>query len=124
MKRFWYFRNPAAIASDDAETNDSIMVPVENITGMQQESDTTLDIFFKSAMNPEGGNGITGTVLNDSVQLTVTSGKRRAIMQALAEATNNGPFDEGITVIADDVTSTYLVPEIEAVAGVTIHPAV
>ena len=124
MKRYWYFRAASVLSADDAETGDSIMVPVENITGMQQETDTTLDVFFKGAMNPEGGNGVGGSTINDYVTLTVTSGKRRAVMQALAEATNNGPFDEGITVIADVATSTYLIPEIEGITAVTIHTAV
>ena len=124
MKRYWYFRAASTLGADDAETSDSIMVPVENITGMQQATDTTLDVFFKGTMNPEGGNGVTGATINDYVTLTVTSGKRRAVMQALAEATNNGPFDEGITVIADVATSTYLIPEIEGITAVTIHTAV
>ena len=118
MKRYWYFRNPAAIGDDDAATGDSIMVPVEDITGITQASDTTVDIYFKSQNNIAGG--IAGGYINDSVQLTVDTTKRNLVMEALAEATNNGPHDEGITVIADDVNSTYLMGNITAVAAVTI----
>ena len=118
MKRFCYFRNPSAIGDDDSVTGDSIMVPVENKTGFQAASDTTVDIYFKPQLSEAGG--IPGAIINDTVQLTVVTAKRKEIMRALAEATNNGPHDEGITVIADDVTSTYLTSDITAVAGVTV----
>ena len=118
MKRYWYFRNPAALADDDAVTGDSIMIPVEDLVGFQAASDTTVDIYFKPQLSQAGG--ITGAIINDSVQLTVDTAKRKEVMAALAAATNQGPHNDGITVIADDVNSTYLISEISAVAGVTI----
>ena len=121
-KKYFYFRNPSTIGNDDAQTGDSVMVPVEDITGMQAASDTTVDIFFKSQNNWAGG--IPGAHIHDSVQLTVKTAKRREVMEALASATNNGPRDEGIIIIADDVTSTYLTSDITAVAGVTVNTQV
>tara|TARA_R110002020_G_scaffold7329_2_gene30827 strand:+ start:4562 stop:4927 length:366 start_codon:yes stop_codon:yes gene_type:complete len=119
MKRFWYFRNPSTIGADDAETGDSLMVPVEDVTGVTQESDTTVVIWCKPQKDM-GGVGLQGAGNNDWVKLTVLTAKRREIMEALASAMNNGPHDEGITVIADDVTGTYLTSDISAVAGVNI----
>ena len=120
MKRFWYFRNPAAIGDDEAETGDSVMLPVDDITGITQDTDTTMIIWFKPQKN-QFANGLTGSVNNDFVKLTVLTAKRREIMEALASAMNNGPHDEGITVIADDVTSTYLTSDISAVAMVNLQ---
>ena len=83
MKRYWYFRNPSAIGDDDSVTGDSIMVPVDNITGFQAASDTTVDIYFKSQLSETGG--VPGAIINDTVQLTVATAKRKEIMRALAE---------------------------------------
>ena len=118
MKRYWYFRNPTAIGDDDAVTGDSIMVPVEDLVGFQAPTDTTIDIYFKPQLSAAGG--VPGAIINDSVKLTVDTAKRKEVMKALAGATNHGPHSDGITVIADDVTSTYLISEISAVAGVTV----
>ena len=38
-------------------------------------------------------------------------------MKAIVEAMNNGPHEDGITIIADAVNSTYLVPQIASLTG-------
>jgi len=117
MDKYFYFRNVAAIENDDAAT-DSIMVPVANIMGVQQASDTTLDIFFESE-NQRGG---LGEVLQFSkVTLTVKTAKRRELMEAIASATNNAPHEDGIITVADDVTGVYLTSDITAVASMTLE---
>ena len=117
MKRFWYFRDTATIGDDD-DNAQSIMVPVEDLVGFQAASDTTVDIYFKPQLSDTGG--IPGAIINDKVQLTVKTAKRKAVMKALAEATNQGPHSDGITVIADDYATTYLTSDITAVASITI----
>ena len=91
-------------------------MPVENITGFYGQSDTRIDVYFSpvTLTSAEGS-----TVANDSVQLTVASSKTNEIIQALCEATNNGPHEDGITVIADDLTSTYLNSNITACSTIT-----
>ena len=117
MDKYFYFRNVAALENDDAAT-DSIMVPVANIMGVQQASDTTLDIFFESE-NQRGG---LGEVLQFSkVTLTVKTAKRRELMEAIASATNNAPHEDGIITVADDVTGVYLTSDITAVASMTLE---
>lgn len=117
MDKYFYFRNVAALEDDDAAT-DSIMVPVANIMGVQQASDTTLDIFFESE-NQRGG---LGEVLQFSkVTLTVKTAKRRELMEAIASATNNAPHEDGIITVADDVTGVYLTSDITAVASMTLE---
>ena len=67
MKRYFYFRTVDAIGNDD-NIDDSILVPVENITGFRAFSDTRVDIHFSpvTLVSAEGS-----PVPNDSVQLTV-----------------------------------------------------
>jgi len=110
MKRYFYFRDVTAIGDDD-DTQSSVLVPIENITGMNAPTATTIDIYFKSLIN--NTPGATGNVvLSDSVTLTVTTDLAKGVMKALVEAMNSGPHHEGITVVADDVLSKYLVPQI------------
>ena len=117
MKRFWYFRDTATLADDD-DNAQSIMVPVEDLVGFQQASDTTVDIYFKPQLSDTGG--VPGAIINDKVQLTVKTAKRKEVMKALAEATNQGPHSDGITIIADDYATTYLTSDITAVASITV----
>ena len=115
MKRFFYFRPEGTIGDDDAQ-GDSMLVPVEDITGMEATAATTMDIYFKSTNNVMGG-GQGEVVIQDKVTLTVTTETQKSVMKAIVEAMNNGPHEDGITVIADDVNSTYLVPEIASLTG-------
>tara|TARA_R110000744_G_scaffold301472_1_gene410544 strand:+ start:341 stop:712 length:372 start_codon:yes stop_codon:yes gene_type:complete len=113
MKRFFYFRSIAVAADDDSE-NDSVLVAVEDITGMEATSATGLNIFFKSVNNLSAGGQQGGVVIQDTISLTVVTQTQKSIMKAIVEAMNNGPHEDGITVIADDVTESYIVPEITA----------
>ena len=115
MKRFFYFRPEGTLGNDDAQ-GDSMLVPVEDITGMEATGATTMDIYFKSTNNMMGG-GQGEVVIQDKVSLTVTTQTQKSVMKAIVEAMNNGPHEDGITVIADDVNSTYLVPQIASLTG-------
>lgn len=112
MKRFFYFRDETAIGDDD-DANASILVPIDDITGMNAQAATKLDIYFSSQANIQpGADG--EVVVSDSVRLTVTTETQKGVMKALVEAMNSGPHHEGITIVADDQLGKYLVPEITA----------
>ena len=115
MKRFFYFRPEGTLGNDDAQ-GDSMLVPVEDITGMEATGATTMDLYFKSTINMSAG-GLGEVVIQDKVSLTVTTQTQKSVMKAIVEAMNNGPHEDGITIIADDVNSTYLVPEIASLTG-------
>ena len=109
MKRYFYFRSQSTLANDDnmdPGTVDSVMIPVENITGMTQIADTSVDIYFDSVYNNEGSNG--EMLVKDSVRLTVLTASSNRVIRALAEATNDGPHHEGVTTICDNVNQVYL----------------
>ena len=115
MKRFFYFRPEGTLGNDDAQ-GDSMLVPVDDITGMEATGATTMDLYFKSTNNMSAG-GLGEVVIQDKVTLTVTTQTQKSVMKAIVEAMNNGPHEDGITIIADDVNSTYLVPEIASLTG-------
>jgi len=112
MKRFFYFRSIAVIGNDDSE-DDSMLVAVEDITGMEATGAATMDIYFKSVNNASAG-GQGEVVIQDKISLTVVTETQKSVMKAIVEAMNNGPHEDGITVIADDVNSTYLTTNITA----------
>jgi hypothetical protein len=112
MKRFFYFRDEVA-AGDDDDAQASILVPIDDITGMNAQAATKLDIYFSSQANIQpGADG--EVVVSDSVRLTVTTETQKGVMKALVQAMNSGPHHEGITIVADDQLGKYLVPEITA----------
>ena len=106
--QFFYFRQVATIGDDDSAT-DSIMVPVSHIAGFNQKTDVTLDIYFKDFASQAGGLPMRS---NNWVRIGVKSGKRNEIMELLAAATNGPVHSDGITIVADDITSTYLSTDI------------
>ena len=55
---------------------------------------------------------------NDSVVLTVTAGKEEAAMEELAAAFSN--LRSGMTVVADDKNSIYLVDSVTAVSSISV----
>ena len=114
MKKYFYFRGEGTLANDDGK-GDSVLIPIENITGFQASADTTIDVHYhpQEFANKYADNVV---VVSDKASLTITTAKRKVVMEALASATNNGPHEDGIITVADDVTGTYLHPDITACA--------
>ena len=54
----------------------------------------------------------------ERVDLTINAATGHKVIQALCEATNQGPHHDGIVTIADDVTSTYFNGDVTAVADI------
>jgi Trp operon repressor len=96
MKRYFYFRDVADEINDD-DASASLMLPVENITGIGPASITTLNVYHKNVQNNQQ---------NDFVQLTVTRGKLKDVCAELVAAMNGGPHHDGVTVVADIATTT------------------
>ena len=122
--KYLYFRDVADQANDDGIDN-SVYVPVRNITGMTPTSATALTIFFKSVYN-EMGDAESEDVLNDSVIVNFTAGKGKIVMETIVQAiTSNKLYGDGHIVVADDVTTTYLTSSAgadETVSAVTLSP--
>ena len=108
MEKYLYFR---AVADQDADDGiaDSVYIPAKAVTGLVPTSTTVLTIFFES-VNNEAGNGTDDeNVISDSIALTCTQGKVKEVMRTLVAAINsNHLYSDGVIVVADDVTTTYL----------------
>jgi hypothetical protein len=100
MDRYCFFAN---------STSDAILLPVKNILGIDATSATNLSITF---------NEIGGATDEASVQLTITSGKAKEVMNAIVDeiSFSKNPF----VVIADDVNSEFIHADITACS--TIAP--
>ena len=94
---YFYFR-AVADEDDDDDSAASVMLPVNKIQGMGPSATTTLVIYFESERNEP---------MSDSVALTVTAGKMKKVIHSIVSAMNSGPHTDGVTVIADDVTTDY-----------------
>ena len=112
--KYLYFRDVTDIDSDDGIDN-SIYVPVRNITGMTPTSATALTIFFKSIYNVMG-DAEGEDVINDSVIVNFTAGKSKEVMAAIARTiTSNKLYSDGKVTVADDVTTNLADATIDAV---------
>jgi hypothetical protein len=88
--------------------NDSYMYPLSKLHSVIHDSDTTIEIYFKSATDP-------AVVANDKVTLTIASGSEKTVMQAIADACADA-FSNSMIVIADNVNQVYLNSNITDVA--------
>ena len=128
MEKYLYFRAVTDQDSDDGN-DDSIYVPAKRVTSLVPTSTTALTIFFESVLN-ECGNGtdVDNDVISDSVAITCTQGKVKEVMRTIVAAINsNHLYSDGVIVVADDVTTTYLTSSAaadETVVGKYLHPAI
>ena len=125
MEKYLYFRAVTDQDSDDG-SDDSIYVPAKRVTGLVPTSTTVLTIFFESVLN-EAGNGTDDeNVISDSIAITCTQGKVKEVMRTIVAAINsNHLYSDGVIVVADDVTTTYLTSTAsadETVVGQYISP--
>ncbi len=126
--KYFYFRSEAD-EDDDDDSAASVMVPVKNITGIEPFSAiTNIRVWFESEQDTSTALGL--GLQNGHVDLTVTRGKLKEVMQVLVSAMNAGPHSDGVTVIADDATTdydgttrkaTYLHPDITACSAININ---
>ena len=128
MEKYLYFRAVTDQDSDDG-SDDSLYIPAKRVTGLVPTSATVLTIFFESVLN-ESGNAIGDDedVISDSVAITCTQGKVKEVMATIVAAINsNHLYSDGVIVVADDVTTTYLTSTAsadETVVGKYLHPAI
>tara|TARA_R110002012_G_scaffold156262_1_gene317224 strand:- start:37 stop:435 length:399 start_codon:yes stop_codon:yes gene_type:complete len=117
--KFFYFRTVDAAASDQS-ANTSLNIPVSKITGIEALDGATITIYFESKLNDLGESAFGEQYhINSSVVLNITTGSRKVVMAAIATASNAEPHNDGIIVIADDITKTYISKYITSVGAIT-----
>ena len=106
--KYLYFRTQADQADDDG-IDDSLYLPARQIRAIVPTSTTAITIFFESMYNTWGNVAEDLNVISDSVIINCTAGKVRQVMEHLVRSINsNKLYGDGIIVVADDVTTTYL----------------
>ena len=82
------------------EANDAAMYPVSRLRGMTIATSATILMQFEASIgDPDGSNKNT-----DLVTLTVTAGKEKAVMAAIAKQITT--HVTGALVVCDDVTGS------------------
>ena len=86
------------------------MYPISALRGLAVTAESTILMTFTSFRNS------TGDVERDTVTLTTTADKEKAVMEAIAQKINQHPHSDGFIVLADDVNSTYVHADLTSVA--------
>jgi hypothetical protein len=108
IDKYLYFRTQADQDDDDG-IDDSLYLPARQITAIVPTSTTAITIFFESMYNTFANVAEDLNVISDSVVVNCTAGKVRQVMETLVRSINsNKLYGDGIIVVADDVTTTYL----------------
>ncbi len=128
---YLYFRTQAsASAGDDDGSDDSVMFPLSNFTGMHPTAADTLTLFFEPVTMREkvqfdhDGDSTT-SVKNDKIVVTLsTNDTHKTVMQDLARlfagAANGGIHADGFISVADDQTSTYAISGIGGLSTISV----
>ena len=131
MDKYFYIRKQADVDNDDG-IDDSIYIPVKNITGIVPIDGTSLGIFFDSVNNQAGNIAEDLNVISDFVDLTITAGFTKEVTRAIVQKINGFPHSDGVIVLADMSTTTLadatvaadvVHPEITAVNAITVATA-
>jgi|TARA_B100001063_G_C16584478_1_gene462428 hypothetical protein len=131
MDKYFYIRKQADVDNDDG-IDDSVYIPVKNITGIVPIDGTSLGIFFDSVVNQAGNVAEDLNVISDFVDLTITAGYTKEVTRAIVEKINGFPHSDGVIVLADMSTTTLanatvsanvVHPQITAVNAITVASA-
>ena len=108
IDKYLYFRTQADEDNDDG-IDDSLYLPARQIRAIVPTSTTAITIFFESMYNTFANVAEDLNVISDSVTINCTAGKVKQVMETLVRSINsNKLYGDGIIVVADDVTTTYL----------------
>ena len=120
MDKYFYIRKNADVDDDDG-IDDSMYIPVKNITGIVPIDATSLCIYFDSITNVAGNIAEDLPVISDFVDLTVTAGYMKEVTRALVQKINGFPHSDGVIVLADMSTTTIADA---TVAADRVHPQI
>ena len=91
-------------------TDDAAMYPFHALRGLVVTAEGTILMTFNSFRSS------TGDVERDTVTLTCTADKEKAVFEAIAQKINQSPNSDGFIVLADDVAGTSVHPDLLSVA--------
>ena len=101
MDRYLYF-------AEGTDESDVLCLPVNQVLGLDIDAADTIEVYFNDLGGADTNDGI--------VVLNITSGKTKEVAKAIVEAMNSSvdPF----IVVADDVNSEYLHPNLTSCGAI------
>jgi len=96
--------------------NDSALYPASAFRGADQSGGTTIDLYF----SPIKITDVAASDVADKIPLTITDGKEKEVLEALA-ALVNAPLaaDAGFVVVGDDANGVYI-ENVTAVGAISL----
>jgi len=115
MKKYLYFASAAADAT--SSTEQVAMFAVDKVSHYEMHTATALRIYFDAGQELDEDSGIDKPV----VVLTITTGKHKEVMDAIANTINFG--QDAMLVVADSENSVFLDANITACFSIGIVDA-
>ena len=117
MKKFLYFS--AGTPDGTASTEEVVCFPADQLSHMELATATQLRVYFESSQENDADSGIDAA----HAVLTITTGKHKEVMGALAAIINGGPHSDGFVVVADSENSVFAHANITACASIAVVDA-
>tara|TARA_R100001086_G_C11623028_1_gene199399 strand:+ start:102 stop:467 length:366 start_codon:yes stop_codon:yes gene_type:complete len=120
MRKYLLFNEQATTADVGAAAHDVACYPVEAFLGFTNEgtTETEITMYFRSLE----GEFDTDADAFDKVVLTITENKQVKVMKDIIAAINGGPHSDGVVVISDAETGTFVSDDVTG-AVVTVNAA-
>jgi len=107
MEKFFYFRTKTSV-NDDEDYFSSLVIPISKVTGIQALGDNSIIIYWETELHDVGDSAFGDQYYaNANVTINIKTGSRKLVMQSIAVASNSGPHNDGLVIIADDVKNIY-----------------
>ena len=119
MKKFLYF----AVSAPDGvvSTEQVVCFPADQLSHLEMATATQLRVYFESSQENDADSGIDAA----HAELTITSGKHKEVMEAIAGAVASAnAINAPMITVADSQNSKFIHADITACAYITIVDAV
>lgn len=118
MKKFLYF----AVSAPDgtASTEQVVCFPADQLSHLEMATATQLRVYFESSQENDADSGIDAA----HAVLTITSGKHKEVMEAIAGAVASAnAINAPMITVADSENSKFIHADITACASIAIVDA-
>tara|TARA_R100001163_G_scaffold30434_1_gene24021 strand:+ start:1610 stop:1969 length:360 start_codon:yes stop_codon:yes gene_type:complete len=118
MKKYLYFASAAADGT--ASTEEVVCFPADQMSHMEMATATQMRVYFESSQENDADSGIDAA----HAVLTITSGKHKEVMEAIAGAiASANAINAPMITVADSEKSKFLHADITACASIAIVDA-
>ena len=118
MKKYLYFASAAADGT--ASTEEVVCFPADQMSHMEMATATQMRVYFESSQENDADSGIDAA----HAVLTITSGKHKEVMEAIAGAiASANAINAPMITVADSENSKFLHADITACASIAVVDA-